>query len=360
MASLYRLFCVCFMLRNVSIPGAGTPHDYPKRQLSYMLLLTHWKNASHVTWQLLDGHINLFNEEYGEAVFSILSRSVLGDNIKSDFDHMNKIFKLLPIYRDVKKDIMRDADISSNSITWHHTIQNDSQEVTATTFFFQRTIRSILANRYKSYQSTSEYGSSHEEQVKSNTRYFIDQVFDPEAQHKVEPVFDKVKKDLSGNWVGKHSEIWMANNSELDQSTISQMSVESKSDFLHVANRNNAVNSYGPAWSDCVINHYAIARHEHDDQHLLCVYKIVEKLPIEDDQDTAYAQFQGKEYICTKPNTDIHCLTGAWNYIPARSTTELIENWCVLVYFDKLSSRNRLPDAVRKFITEYNNIDPLF
>ena len=86
MASLYRLFCVCFMLRNVSIPGAGTPHDYPKRQLSYMLLLTHWKNASHVTWQLLDGHINLFNEEYGEAVFSILSRSVLGDNIKSDFD----------------------------------------------------------------------------------------------------------------------------------------------------------------------------------------------------------------------------------------------------------------------------------
>ena len=348
------------MLRNINIPGAGTPHDYPKRQLSYMLLLTHWKNVSHVTWQLLDGHINLFNEELGEAVFSILSRSVLGDNIKSDFDHMNKIFKLLPIYRDVKKDILRDADTSSNSITWHHTIQNDSQEVTATTFFFQRTIRSILDNRYKSYQSTSQYGTSHDEQAKSNNRFFIDQVFDPEVQHKLEPMFDKIKKDLSGDWVGKYSEVWVANSNELDQSTVSEVSMESKSAVVQSADRNDHISSYGPAWSDCVVNNYAIARHEHNERHLLCVYKVVEKLPIAHGRDTTYAQFKGKEYICTKPNTDIHCLTGAWNYIPTKSTTELIENWCVLVYFDKLSSRNRLPDAVRKFITEYNNIDPLF
>ena len=134
--ALYRLFLVSYMLRNIKIPGMGTPHDYPKMMLCQILMMVYWLSCGLPVWKVMEHNICVFNEEMGETYYSILARCVLGDNIKSDFDHMNKIFSLLPLYKNVKDDISNDSNNKPFSHTWHHNVPVDAEEVTATVTFF--------------------------------------------------------------------------------------------------------------------------------------------------------------------------------------------------------------------------------
>ena len=141
--ALYRLFIASLLLRNIKIPYKGTAHDYPKMQLSYLLLLEYWRVNKCVPWTMMKGNMNVFNEEYGEISFSILARCVLGDHIKSKFDHTRRLYRMLPAYRSVKQDILEDQK-SSGSISWRRVIAVDSDEVTVTKIFFQNVIKQIF------------------------------------------------------------------------------------------------------------------------------------------------------------------------------------------------------------------------
>ena len=189
--------CTCFMLKSIKIPNHGTPHDYPKRILAHLLCMAYWTNIDHVTWRLLEGNVNLFNEEYGEMFFSILSRAVLGDHIKANFDHMDKIYKLLPVYRDVKDEIQSETNPSSNSINWHYTIPADSREVSATSFFFERTIRQIMSNSYKSYRSKTKFANQITEQRDVCTTY-IPIVYFNDVHIKCAYLYDSIHSDIVG------------------------------------------------------------------------------------------------------------------------------------------------------------------
>ena len=80
----------------------------------------------------------MFNEELGELTFSILARSVLGDHTRYDFDHMDRLFRLLKVYRAVKSDVVADNSNASNSLNWRHKINKVGDEVTSTQLFFKR------------------------------------------------------------------------------------------------------------------------------------------------------------------------------------------------------------------------------
>ena len=60
-------------------------------------------------------NMHMYNEELGEISFSVLARCVLGDNHKSDLQHMRSLYKLLPVYRDTKDQLLADT-VSSDSI----------------------------------------------------------------------------------------------------------------------------------------------------------------------------------------------------------------------------------------------------
>jgi hypothetical protein len=92
------------MMRQMKIPRRGKAHDYPKMILAQLLILEYWKSINHVTVDLMKHNMSLVNEELGEISFGMLAQSVLGDSLRSDLEHMQKMFALLPIYRDVKRD----------------------------------------------------------------------------------------------------------------------------------------------------------------------------------------------------------------------------------------------------------------
>jgi hypothetical protein len=96
----------------------------------------------------------MFNEELGELTFSILARSVLSDHTKDDFEHMDRLFRLLRVYRDVKGDVVSDTTGASNSLNWRHKINKEGEEVVTTELFFKRIIRQMVSGTYTSYDGT--------------------------------------------------------------------------------------------------------------------------------------------------------------------------------------------------------------
>ena len=142
---LYRLFVASTMLRRMKIKGRGTAHNYPKMILTQLLILEYWRRTEYYAVHLMAINTSIVNEELGEATFSLLGRAVLGDSCRSDFQHMRRIFKLIPIYREIKDDL-HDQQGKKNTINWHHRIGTDDEAVNSTQVFFNRLIRGVKAN----------------------------------------------------------------------------------------------------------------------------------------------------------------------------------------------------------------------
>ena len=103
---------------------------------------------------MMKSNMAMFNEELGELTFSILARSVLADHTRDDFAHMDRLFRLLRVYRDVKGDVVADTSGAANSLNWRHKINKVGEEVVTTELFFKKIIRQMVSGTYQSYDGT--------------------------------------------------------------------------------------------------------------------------------------------------------------------------------------------------------------
>ena len=132
---LYRLYVASSMLRHMKIKGRGTAHNYPKMELTQLLILEYWRKVGYYAGDMMEANMSIANEELGEATFSLLGRAVLGDSCRSDFQYMRGVYKLLPIYREVKNDLSTQQG-KKDTINWHHRIKEDDEAVLSTRVFF--------------------------------------------------------------------------------------------------------------------------------------------------------------------------------------------------------------------------------
>ena len=346
--ALYRMLNVCIMLYQCKIPNAGRAHNYPKMILSYILIVEHWRQNKHYTLKMMDLGMHCVNEELGELTFSVLARCVLGDYIKSDIEHMHKMYELLPIYIALKDDILKDVN-NKDSIAWRYTIDTDSDEVRSTSFFFKRAIRQINEDKYQTYDGSSQC--------------FVNSVFANECMLKTSlPIvymsdttefclstFTQLKRELVGTFLSTHHDIWPIPNQNDDSDTDSEIDSPSQN-----IDDDDDVTTWGPEWELCKVGGYAVMRTEFERENSSRVekgvelYKIIEKISdttnVNDPDELA---FSGLEYICTIPNTSENCVTnGQWNYIRGMSKESKVFNYTVIIYFDQLTVQQRIPDVV--------------
>ena len=358
--ALYRMFVACYMMRGVQIDGLHKAHNYPRMQLAYMLTIEHWRTTSHVTWDILR-HLYMFNEEYGEIYFSLLSRCVLGDYHKSSFEHMDGQYRLLPIYQQVKADIIDDTSNSNTSITWRHNIKPNSAEVIMTSVFFQRVINTILTNKHKSYQYKKAYG------ILDTCRPIlitnpIPIVFNINMVDELDDVFCDIQKTICAKWMAGRSDIWpevIIGEDENDVSDDSDDDIDESND----ENESKSQIVWGADWDKCVVGHYAVVRKNfHANKTGISVYKITRKLTTGINIPNDRMVFEGTEFVCDIVNYSSDCVRrGTWHYHATMSKSYTEMNWSVLGYFEKLTeNRKRLPNDTILSILEQNDIDPIF
>ena len=148
--ALYRLCIAGEMLRVIQVPGRGNAHNYPKMMLSNLLIIDHWRTTNYVGLQMMKDNMQIVNEEIGETTFSMLGRVVLGHTIKSDFEHMCKMYSLLPLYRDVVNEFELE-DQKPDSINWHHEIKVGDECIAGSALCLRGVIRDIVNGQYQSY-----------------------------------------------------------------------------------------------------------------------------------------------------------------------------------------------------------------
>ena len=100
-------------------------------------------------------HLNAFNEEYGEMSLSHLSRCVLGDNRKHEFDHVSKLYTMLGIERSISKEHVDEVG-HLHSGKSHKTIAVDSPEVEIVTETMKDMITSMKNGDYGIYDGSKD------------------------------------------------------------------------------------------------------------------------------------------------------------------------------------------------------------
>ena len=209
---LYRLFTVSRMLRQVKVKGRGTAHNYPKMILAQLLILEYWRQTEYYALQLMAANTSIINEELGEATFSLLGRAVLGDSCRSDFQYMRRIFKLIPIYREIKDDLS-DQQGKKNTINWHHCIRKDDEAVSSTQFFFNRLIRGVKANWYKSYNGDPDCFVNHDKAQDNLCTDHLPLAYQTEiVRTSLQTGLDTINRSVRTSFLSDHNDIWPDQN----------------------------------------------------------------------------------------------------------------------------------------------------
>lgn len=198
------------MLHNCRNAGATRGHPYPKVMLLFMLVLRYWRDTNFCAAQMMRHNMSLFNEELGELTFSILARSVLADHTRDDFEHMDRLFRLLRVYRDVKSDVVADNSGASNSLNWRHKIQKSSDEITSTQLFFKKIIKQMVNGTYQSYDGSpacyKNAQSGLEHRIRTNSPVVFMQL--PELDDYLQKLMIVIRTDMNTNFLYPYSHIW--------------------------------------------------------------------------------------------------------------------------------------------------------
>ena len=178
--------------------------------LLYMLVLRYWRDTNFCAAQMMRNNMSLFNEELGELTFSILARSVLADHTRDDFEHMDRLFRLLRVYRDVKSDVVADNSGASNKLNWRHKIQKSGDEITATQLFFKKIIKQMVNGTYQSYDgSPACYKNAQtgaESRIRTDSPIVYMQL--PELDAYLQKLMTVIKADMKTNFLYPYAHIW--------------------------------------------------------------------------------------------------------------------------------------------------------
>jgi hypothetical protein len=358
MMALYRLFLAGSMLRNVKVRGTRKAHDYPKMQLTNILILEYWRSIDHVAWKMIARNVSMVNEELGEMTFSVLSRCVLGDTLKSQFDHLSKMYTLLPVYREVKNDIRDDNGVAT-TISWRYNIDPEGEEVNAVTFFFKQLIRRLTSTvSIQTYDGSSACYKNALSAAANMSHDVTERVYDENVQKHLPDIFKKINDDLhSSTILEPFPHIWPRNNQhETDEENqLLNISMESLHFSGDESKQEDVVYDYVNSWERCVIGHYAVTRSEWPCQNGgsklgVCIYKIktIDEEVVRDGDDI-YHSFQGQELTCNKPKYSRQCVdVGRWSAVRSDGnySTTTVMSWEVIMFFDKFNLAHTVPRSV--------------
>jgi hypothetical protein len=126
-------------------------NNYTRAITLQLLVLCYQAQERTCAWRMFENNLSCFNEETGELAFSLLARSVLGDSMKSKFDHLNDLYTLLHTYLTTTNDIKADQDRDGPARNWRKVLKRDSEEVTGTTAWLKGFLRKLKHNDLRVY-----------------------------------------------------------------------------------------------------------------------------------------------------------------------------------------------------------------
>lgn len=346
---LYRMFVVCTMLREVKLKNRGTAHNYPKMQLANMLVLEYWRTIDFYAIKMMYKNMSIMNEELGESTFSFLGRATLGDSHRSDFQHMRKLYSLIPIYRDVKEEIHSQTG-RKDTHNYHHNIAENDEAVVLAGVFFKALVRGVRDDVYKCYDAFPAHHKNRALAAEHLTEEYVPLVYQPDHVAEILPkTFASIGASVSVNFLRNHSDLWPFDPEDVKQNDNSDSDDSSDYDQL-----------WGAPFSGCRVGSYAVAHCDFPDIGFGLAVYCISSVPVYDKETQEYRFFMGKQLRCSLRNSDPRCVTdGIWAD-DSRRPTEKVHDWEVIDYFPTLSVNGKLPDCCVSVIHTHSKSHSLF
>ena len=366
--ALYRLQLACVMLKHSKSPHRGESHHYPKLILANLCILAYWTNTNYIGMRMMDSNISVVNEELGEMTFSMLARCVLGDHHKFSVDHMNDMYQLLPVYRDLRNDVSSDVH-STSSISWRNTIDPEGNDVAAVAHFFRQRIAEVLRLNFTSYDGSPGCYKSRQASASHLTSDVTPLVYLPDVLDHFPGLFEDITRDVNGFFLHPYTNIWPHDNAVPNNVNAGNYSDANDSDDTQSLNEQEqkeqpVIHQWGADWEKCSVGCMAISRVVWPDgKKGVAVHKVrtvAENVMVSG--GVHYHRFSGKEYVCTKDVWDEACLsTGKWWVRAGSSVADSdVMSYDVIAYFPGLLSGGKLPAAAIREARDQHQRSPLF
>ena len=352
------------MLKHCKSPHRGESHHYPKLILANLCILAYWTDTNYIGKRMMDDNISVVNEELGEMTFSMLARCVLGDHHKFSIDHMNDMYQLLPVFRDVKHDISSDVH-STSSISWRNQINPEGNDVAAVAHFFRQRIAAVLRMNFTSYDGSPDCYKSRQASASHLTSQVTPTVYLPDVLDHIPGMFADIDSDVNGFFLHPYTNIWpyahaVPNNVGIDQND----SEDTQSADEEEEKVQPVIHQWGADWDGCSVGCMAISTVVWPDgKKGVAVHKvrtIAENVVLSGGVN--YHRFSGKEYLCTKDVWDEACVsTGKWWVRVGSSVADSdVMSYDVIAYFPALLSGGKLPAAAVREVRQQHQRSPLF
>lgn len=360
------MFCVTLMLRKAKSIHWGTAHNYPKMILANLLVLAHWTNTDYVAKHMMETNISCVNEEMGEMTFSILSRSVLGDQHKANIDHMNDLYALLPVYRAIDQDVLNDAR-SPSSLSWRHKINPQGDEVKAVEMFFRQKLTEVSKQNFQMYDGSVASYKSRVSAAGHLTQCVSPPVWVPDVLEMVPPLFEEIKDDITGYWLHRYTNVWtVGKENDIHRSIFyegqgDESSDESERDeyFGTEPPAHDESVQWGADWDDCQVGVFALSRGMWPNgSEGVCVHKVKSinaEVELDENEGHVYHSFMGREYQCTDDQTNYARTVKSntkWWTPSGHVENEKVMSYDVLAYFPQLGKNGVLPPEVLQVLKD--------
>jgi hypothetical protein len=196
-------------LRMIKVMICLGSYTYTRAMIkNFQILMFQAKSKSEVH-KMFTANVGMLSEESGENSFSLLSRSVLGDNHKSDFEHMNKLFALLPVYRNICTDLSIDIHRPLAARGCFGDISPEVRAVKTLVAHIKLIIHKASHNHVTHYDGLKKTYSNATNAMKGqkipNT---VDLLFKVNIARKVQKHVDTCKGDLDTFWLTRYKEQW--------------------------------------------------------------------------------------------------------------------------------------------------------
>ena len=181
---------------------------YSRSMYVNYLILAYHKRGKTAFWDMLKQNICVLNEEVCEQSFAVLSRCTLGDTTVSKFKHLDMMYSLMHIYRQINSDVADDIGLP-NQKSGIEKIKKNSVEIQTVSGYFLNKIVECQKKSFREYKGDKKSFKSKFAGIQGSVinydpkLYWRDSIADTLTTHKL-----FMQESIESYWLTDFIDLW--------------------------------------------------------------------------------------------------------------------------------------------------------
>lgn len=143
---------------------------YIRPTIAQLLILLHQRRHNIPAWQMLVRDASIFNEETGEMSFSVLSRCVQDDTMKSKHAHLDNMYRMVPYIMSVDQEITDDhhGANAAAQFNWRRVAKKESETCQAMIVYMKGMCRATAQGVRQQYNGKDKHSKCYKNKAEGN------------------------------------------------------------------------------------------------------------------------------------------------------------------------------------------------